>query len=674
MIRQPLFSNAGYLLGVDILASVVGFAFWGLAARLYRPADVGLASSVLSAIGLIASLARLGMGTGLVRFLPQSPAPRRMLNVTFTFIAITAAILGGLFLLGLPLWSPSLLNLRRNWLYAAGFLTGAVGSTLGSVVRMAFVAHRRADYALAHTAVVNLGRLLLLAALAGLGRGPIGLVGAVALAVIGAVSISLWGLLPKLATGYRVRPALDRPTLTHLLPFSISSHAATLLIQTLPMILPLVALERRGAAASSYVYIAWMVGSLLTSPGIAVANSALAESAHAPRQSGAILLKAALLGLSLTLPAALLLLIAAPWLLLLFGPSYASEAAGLLRWLTAAAPVTVVVGVYFTHLRMRQRNGQLILLSTVIAALTLGVTGVGMERLGVASSGIGWLMGNSLVLLAAVREIGKEIGKTWTHEKKSEAYIMTVNSKPSNPGRVVAAIPCYNEARFIGDVVRQTAPHVDVVIVVDDGSTDETTKVAQVAGARTVRLPTNMGPGAAAQSCLRAAREAHADVLVTLDGDGQHDPAEIPTVIGPILSGEADLVIGSRFMGGYNNVAPYRRFGIGVITLLYNLGARVQISDAQSCFRAYNRRALDTLRITEPGFGFSVETLVQARTAGLRIREVSISCRYHPESHSMNPVLHGLDVVLRVIKHRALSALNGTVERAAPSIGEEVAA
>ena len=225
--------------------------------------------------------------------------------------------------------------------------------------------------------------------------------------------------------------------------------------------------------------------------------------------------------------------------------------------------------------------------------------------------------------------------------------------------RVVAAIPCYNEADFIAGVVRRTQPHVDRVVVVDDGSSDGTADAARAAGADVRRHPTNLGPGAAARTCLEAGRELGADVLVTLDGDGQHEPAEIPAVIASILAGESDLTIGSRFLGGYNNVARYRKFGIDVITFLYNFGAGQRITDAQSCFRAYGRRALDTLTIAEDGFGFSVETLVQARRAGLRIDEVSISCIYHDQSHSMNPVLHGVGVALMVVKHRALGALRG---------------
>jgi glycosyltransferase involved in cell wall biosynthesis len=218
--------------------------------------------------------------------------------------------------------------------------------------------------------------------------------------------------------------------------------------------------------------------------------------------------------------------------------------------------------------------------------------------------------------------------------------------------RVIIAIPCHNEANFIADIVQMAQAHSDRVIVVDDGSKDETADVAQASGAEVIRHSINLGPGAAARTCLDAGLKAEADVLVTLDGDGQHDPDEIPDVMMPVIDGTADLVIGSRFLGKPNNVARYRKFGIDVITSLYNFGAQEKITDGQSCFRAYNRKALETIRITEDGFGFSVETLVQARKAGLRIREASISCIYHDESHSANPMLHGIGVALMVLKHR----------------------
>ena len=237
---------------------------------------------------------------------------------------------------------------------------------------------------------------------------------------------------------------------------------------------------------------------------------------------------------------------------------------------------------------------------------------------------------------------------------------------------LVAAIPCYNEARSIVEIIHRTRHHVDLVTVVDNASTDDTIWLAWAARAQVVQHFINLGPGAAARDCLQAGRNTGADVLVILDGNGQHDPDEIPGVIAPILAGEADVVIGSRFMGQSDNVSR-RRFGIGVIRFLYNLGASTKITDVQSHFRAYNQRALQALHITESGFGFSVETLVQARSAGLRIREVSISCAHHEQSHSIDPVLHGLGVALMVIKHRLIAAFATLTGRAAPVLNGKAA-
>ena len=239
--------------------------------------------------------------------------------------------------------------------------------------------------------------------------------------------------------------------------------------------------------------------------------------------------------------------------------------------------------------------------------------------------------------------------------------------------RVIAAIPCYNEEQFIGDVVRKVNQYVDQVVVVDDGSSDRTAEVAEAAGATVVRHDVNKGPGGAYKTCFGVARENGAEILITLDGDEQHDPDELPRLLQPLLNGEADLVVGSRFLGQYE-VPRYRKVGIDVITFLYNIGSKVKVVDAQSCYRGYNRKALNTLRITEDGFGFSVELLVQARKNGLRIVEAPISCIYHEASHSKNPVLHGVGVALMVVKHRALAALRSLAGNTTPVTNEEIAA
>ena len=234
------------------------------------------------------------------------------------------------------------------------------------------------------------------------------------------------------------------------------------------------------------------------------------------------------------------------------------------------------------------------------------------------------------------------------------------------PLKVIAAIPCFNEQQFIADIVSRAKKYVDQVIVIDDGSTDATANIAQAAGAIVIRHIERGGAGAATRAAFQAAKASHADILVTLDGDGQHNPDEIPQLIAPILRKEAALVIGSRFLQAtqqtqqtqqtqvtqQTHILWYRKFGIDVINWLYNMGAKVKVSDSQSGFRAHSRKLLDTVAITENGFGFSVQVLIQARDKGLRIKEVSVSCIYHPNGSTLNPLIHGLSVAWSVIKLR----------------------
>ncbi len=219
--------------------------------------------------------------------------------------------------------------------------------------------------------------------------------------------------------------------------------------------------------------------------------------------------------------------------------------------------------------------------------------------------------------------------------------------------KIVAAIPCLNEGQFIGDIVTRSRKYVDTVIVIDDGSTDNTSEVAKGAGAEVIRHERSRGAGAATKAAFEVAKTYNADILVTLDGDGQHNPDEIPRVLAPILDNEVDLVIGSRFLpANLIEIPRYRKFGIDVITWLYNLGSKKKVSDSQSCFRAHSRRLLEAMKITENGFGFSVEVLIQARGKDFVIREVPVSCIYHSQGSSLNPIAHGLGVAWKVVKLR----------------------
>jgi glycosyltransferase involved in cell wall biosynthesis len=221
---------------------------------------------------------------------------------------------------------------------------------------------------------------------------------------------------------------------------------------------------------------------------------------------------------------------------------------------------------------------------------------------------------------------------------------------------IIAAIPALDEERTIAKVVIKSMKHVDRVVVCDDGSKDMTGEIAERLGAEVIRHDRNMGYGAALASLFRRAREIGADAMVTLDADMQHNPEDIPRLVKPILDGEADIVVGSRLLHEHGEEIPKsRRFGIKTITKLANAASYKELTDAQSGFRAYSRKAIELITPTELGMGASTEILLKAKENGLRIKEVPIKVSYNVEKPSThNPLYHGLDVVLSMVKHMSI--------------------
>lgn len=223
------------------------------------------------------------------------------------------------------------------------------------------------------------------------------------------------------------------------------------------------------------------------------------------------------------------------------------------------------------------------------------------------------------------------------------------------PFVIVVGVPAFNEERTVARVVLEAQKHADRVVVCDDGSSDLTGEIAGRLGADVVRHERNLGYGAAIQSLFKRAKELDADVFVTLDGDGQNSPSEIPSVVKPIVDDVADVVIGSRFVDEHSvsTMPLYRRVGIEFVSKLLGAVSKRGVKDSQSGFRAYNRKSMETLSMLENGMGASVEILMNAMGQGLRIREVPATCNYdkrESENSTRNPVRHGASVVMSIVK------------------------
>ncbi|MBI5961005.1 MAG: glycosyltransferase family 2 protein [Chloroflexi bacterium] len=222
----------------------------------------------------------------------------------------------------------------------------------------------------------------------------------------------------------------------------------------------------------------------------------------------------------------------------------------------------------------------------------------------------------------------------------------------------IAVIAAYNEDRFIGSVVLKTRHYVDHVIVVDDGSTDQTAPLAEEAGAMVIRHEGNRGKAEAINTGLERARSLDAAVVILIDADGQHDPAEIPALIAPVESQQADVVVGSRFLGVKSEIPRWRILGQHALTVATNVASGVTISDSQSGFRALSRKALQAFSFRPEG-GFSIESEMQflVQQHKLNIEEVPVTMTYE-EGPKRNPFKHGWQVLNGIIalvsQHRPL--------------------
>ena len=214
---------------------------------------------------------------------------------------------------------------------------------------------------------------------------------------------------------------------------------------------------------------------------------------------------------------------------------------------------------------------------------------------------------------------------------------------------ITALLPAYNEEISIGSMVIKTKRHVNEVIVIDDGSTDNTAKIAEIAGADVIRHESNMGKGAALKTGFESVKGA--DIIVTIDADGQHSPSEIPKLVTPIINGKADIVNGSRYVNREEKNTPkYRRVGQSVLDIATNINGRTHITDSQSGFRAFAADTIPSFRFHQKGFGIESEMIVDASNAGLKIEEVSVSVEYHENSHKKDPISHGVGVLVKVIQ------------------------
>ena len=230
---------------------------------------------------------------------------------------------------------------------------------------------------------------------------------------------------------------------------------------------------------------------------------------------------------------------------------------------------------------------------------------------------------------------------------------MTSAHSAVNNYKIVAIIPAYNEERTIAKVILLAKKYVDAIIVGDDGSTDMTGEIAKALGAVVVRNDKNRGKGYTLKRLFNKAIELGATIVVTLDADGQHDPKYIPKLVEPLINGQADMVIGSR----YGRLKPrkmpfYRRIGLKIIGLFHKPMVK-EVNDTQSGYRAYTKRVVEILarELQTTSYGTETEQVYLAKKYSWRIMEVPVVITYETEKPSKkHPIRHATEILASLLK------------------------
>ena len=385
-IKDPLYQNSLFLMASTAVNSSLGVVFGIIITRFYSDADVGLANAIIPAISLISVFSVLGLDALIVRYLPKIEKPKDMINFSFSLSAITSLLIAGIFVLGIHTWSPALNFIRDNPKFAICFIVFAIFWTLSGMMDSVFIAKRTAKFVLIKATIYSIVKLPLPLILV-LFFQSFGIVGSWGTAI--GIAVVLAGLLflPRVQKDYRPKLNLDFRIVKGMWHYTIGSYFILILGSLPSFVLPIIIVNRSGAAENAYYYYAWMLACLLFIIPGAVAQSLFAEGSHFEDKLDANVRRSYKFIFLLLIPLIILLVFTGKWLLLIFGKNYSESGMILLQIFSLSAVFVGVNSVYYTILRVKSKIAELIalyslstlaiLIGSYIIIPTTGIVGVG---------------------------------------------------------------------------------------------------------------------------------------------------------------------------------------------------------------------------------------------------------------------------------------------------------
>jgi O-antigen/teichoic acid export membrane protein len=403
-VGDPLYRNSFFLMGNTVITTGLGFVFWMVVARYYDEYEVGVAAAIISAVSFLGLISSLGLETALIRFLPRSSEPAKLINSCLTVNGTVALLVAGIFLAGVNVFSPATAFVRENPMFILVFVVFAVVWPLSGTVDSVFIAKRRAEFNLAKSSIFSLLKIPLPIALA-VSFHAFGIVSSWGIAAGIALLTAFALFLPRVQADYRPALRVDLSILRAIWRYSTGNYFATLLAAAPPLILPIMIVNLVSGQQNAYFYVAWMIAGLLQAIPVAVSQSLFAEGSHFEDRLAFNAWRAFKFAALLLVPAILVILLAGKWLLLIFGESYSSNAQTLLMILALSSVFTGVNSIYYTVLRVRGRIRELTALRAVIALVILTVSGLIVTRVGIVGIGYAWIGMQAVVSIYIILKV-----------------------------------------------------------------------------------------------------------------------------------------------------------------------------------------------------------------------------------------------------------------------------
>lgn len=401
---DSLYRNSIYLMLSTAVMAFFGFFFWIINARLFTPDQVGIATTLISVMTLISSLSILGLGNGLIRYLPNSERKNKKINTAFILVGLTSIIIAVIYLLCIKIFSPSLLFVRENIFFSLSFMAFITFTVLANLSEAVFIAYRSCRYVLLKNIIFSISKIVFPILLIGI--GAYGIFASVGIATAISLLLSIGFLVWKF--NFLINVAVDLKIVKRMFKFSIGNHLAGFIGGFPSMVLPILITNSIGAKFSAYFYMDMMIANLLYIIPMAVSQSLFAEGSHNEINLKIHIRKAVRIISLILIPAIILTLVFGRYILLVFGKNYSAEGVVLLQLLTLSTIFNSINYVFGAIFRIKNMVKELIILGFVNSFVMLAIYLI-LIKYGLLGIGMAWITTQIIIFFVYLLMVKKQL-------------------------------------------------------------------------------------------------------------------------------------------------------------------------------------------------------------------------------------------------------------------------